>query len=57
MRWFKHMTASADDENIAHLIDQCGLLGYGFFWRVMELIAAQVDDSDKNYCSYSKRVL
>lgn len=55
MRWFKHMTNSADDEKLARLMDQCGLAGYGFFWRVLELIAAQVDESGKNFCSYSKR--
>ena len=55
MRWFKHMTNSIDDEKISRLVDECGLEGYGFFWRVLELIAAQVDDDGKNYCSYSKR--
>ena len=55
MRWFKHMTNSIDDEKISKLVDECGLEGYGFFWRVLEMIAAQVDDDGKNYCSYSKR--
>lgn len=56
MRWFKHMTASADDEKLALVLDECGLTGYGFFWRVLEIIAAQVDESGKNYCAYTKRV-
>ncbi len=56
MRWFKHMTHAFDDEKIARLMDECGLEGYGFFWRVLETIAAQMDDSPKNYCSYPKRV-
>lgn len=55
MRWFKHMTSSADDEKLSRLMDTCGLAGYGFFWRVLELIAAQVDDSGKNFAAYSKR--
>lgn len=55
MRWLKHMVVSADDEKVSMLIDSCGLAGYGFFWRVLEIIAAQVDDSDRNYASYSKR--
>lgn len=55
MRWFKHMTTSADDEKLAMVLDECGLAGYGFFWRVLEMIASKVDDSGKNYCAYSRR--
>ena len=36
------------------LQDKCGLEGYGFFWRVLEIIAGQ-SDGDKNFCQYSKR--
>jgi len=43
MKWFKHMTGSSTDEKIARLIDVCGLEGYGFFWRIIELIASQVE--------------
>jgi len=43
------MTNSIDDEKISRLVDECGLEGYGFFWRVLEMIAAQVDDDGKNY--------
>lgn len=56
MRWFKHMTSSAGDEKLSAIQDQCGLAGYGFFWRVLELIGAQVDESGKNFCAYPKRV-
>lgn len=55
MRWFKHMVHASDDEKLARLMDQCGLAGYGFFWRVLEIIAAKVDESGKSDCAYSKR--
>lgn len=56
MRWFKHMTASANDERLMRFRDACGLEGYGFFWAVMEIIASLMDESDRNYAAYPKRV-
>ncbi|MDR1947602.1 MAG: DUF4373 domain-containing protein [Desulfovibrio sp.] len=53
MRWFKHMTASSDDEKLSRLIDACGLEGYGFWWRVLEIVAAQVDKDNEPSVSYS----
>lgn len=46
MKWFKHMTASKTDEKIAQLLDIAGLEGYGFYWTIIELIAAQVNGDD-----------
>lgn len=46
VKWLKHMTASWDDEKLAKLVDAAGddaLLMYGLYWRVNELIAAQMD--------------
>ena len=49
MKWFKHMTASADDEKLARLLDQKnGLALYGAFWRVQEIIAAQIPSGSQN---------
>ena len=44
MRWFKHMTHSFDDEKLSRLVDACGLEGYGFWWRVVEIVASFVDE-------------
>lgn len=42
MRWFKHMTDSADDEKLAALLAQHGPEGYGLWWMVVELVAKQI---------------
>ena len=53
MRWFKHMTSSADDEKLAQLIDRAGLEGYGFWWRVVEIVARNIDGNGQSSVSYS----
>lgn len=52
MRWFKHMAASWDDEKLAGLVDQHGLEGYGFWWRVVEVVAAKVDKSEQTSAEF-----
>lgn len=54
MRWFKHYTDAFDDEGFDVLMDQFGgLEGYGIFWRVVEMVAKQMDGSDRCEASYS----
>lgn len=54
MKWFKHMTGSIDDEKISRLLDIAGLEGYGFYWRIIEIIAGQIGkDSEKCEVTYS----
>jgi len=43
MRWFKHLSHSFDDEKLAALVEQCGLEAYGFYWRMLEIVAASMD--------------
>lgn len=46
MKWFKHMTASADDEKLAALVGQGGVDGlalYGAYWRMAEIVAKQME--------------
>lgn len=53
MKWFKHMTATFDDERIAALVGkggESGLALYGAFWRVAEIVAAQMG-KDGSVCS------
>jgi hypothetical protein len=53
MRWFKHMTATKDDEKIVELLAFGGLEAYGFYWAVVELIARQMEkESDKCSVTY-----
>jgi hypothetical protein len=58
VKWIKHMTASWDDEKLARLVDSAGddaLLMYGLYWRVNELIAAQMDGPNPS-CSVTYSV-
>lgn len=53
MRWFKHMTKSWDDEKIAELVERTGLEGYGFYFRLLEIIAANIEESSDAVVTYS----
>lgn len=55
MRWFKHMTASADDEKIAQLMSKTGLEGYGFWWRVVEIVAGKVGGDNETSVTFPAR--
>ena len=53
LKWLKHMTATWDDERVARLVDKgCmeGLALYGLYWRVNEIIAAQMEGKNPS-CS------
>ena len=52
MKWFKHMTGSHTDEKLAGYLSDTGLEGYGFWWLLMEVVAAQCVD-DKCSVTYS----
>jgi len=53
MRWFKHMSDSADDEKLASLLGTHGVEGYGLWWFILEVVAKQIPkDSDKCSVSY-----
>jgi HNH endonuclease len=55
MKWFRHMADTWDDERIARLVRDGGPEGlacYGLWWRVLEIVARQVNDSDKKSVSY-----
>jgi hypothetical protein len=53
MKWFRHMTASHDDEKLALLQAEFGLEGYGFYWLTLEIIAKQMEPgSDKTFVEY-----
>ncbi len=46
MKWLKHMTCTWDDEKVARLVRAGGVEGmtaYGVWWRVLEIVASQMD--------------
>lgn len=55
MKWFKHYSETWDDEKISALIDVGGLELYGFWWRILEIIAKQMDKTPKTSCQYSAK--
>ncbi len=56
MRWFKHMTGTWQDEKIAELVAEHGFEGYGFYWRTLEIIAANSDENSRYSCQLSAKV-
>jgi len=55
MRWFKHMTASSDDEKLSRLKDAYGLEGYGFWWSVVEIVADKVGEVRQTSAEFSPK--
>ena len=55
MKWFKHMTGSWDDEKLSAVIDILGMEGYGFYWRLLEVIAEKLDANNETSCTFSAK--
>ena len=55
MKWFRHMTCSGDDEKLASLIDDLGMEGYGFYWRLLEIVADKLDAKNETFCQFSPK--
>lgn len=55
MRWFKHMTRAWDDEKISALVEKHGIEGYGFYFRVLEIVAGTIEESSQSSVTYSLR--
>ena len=47
MIWFKHPNDLPNDKRLASLIDNEGCRGYGMYLRIIEMLCAQPDRSDK----------
>tara|TARA_Y100000593_G_scaffold74079_1_gene136181 strand:- start:1712 stop:2446 length:735 start_codon:yes stop_codon:yes gene_type:complete len=54
MKWFKHETDAMDSEKMKALIHEFGYEGYGWFWRIMEIVAKKMDET--NRCHYEQPV-
>jgi len=54
MKWLKHETDAMDSEKLKMLIHEFGFEGYGWFWRIMEIVAKKMDGTDR--CHYEQPV-
>lgn len=52
MRWFKHYADASDDEFIAIIEDRFGLEGYARWWKLLEVIAKQMDKTGRCSATY-----
>jgi hypothetical protein len=52
LRWFKHLSESADDEKLADILAAHGPEGYGVWWLMVEVVAKQMDKSLKCEVAY-----
>jgi hypothetical protein len=55
LRWFKHLAAAHQDEDMAEIISTLGVEGYGTWWIILEVIAGQMDSTDKCSARYSAK--
>ena len=55
MKWFKHETNCLLSEGLNILIEKEGFAGYGRWWRLLEIIAAKMDSTDKCCSEYSRQ--
>ena len=56
MRWFKHFTDAGDDEVMAEMVGKFGMESYGLWWRILEIIARQMEKgSDRCSATYPKK--
>jgi len=53
MKWFKHQATARNDERISKLEDRAGLEAYGFYFKMLEIVAEVIDATDKHEVSYS----
>lgn len=53
MKWFKHYADASDDEFIEGVEDRFGWEGYGRWWKLLETVAKQMDETGKCSVSYS----
>jgi hypothetical protein len=56
MKWFKHETDAFHSEMLTQIIDEFGFEGYGRFWRLLELVAERMDDTDRHHLCLLEKV-
>lgn len=55
MRWFKHLTRTWEDEKITRLVELGGIEAYGFYWRMVEIVAAKIEENSSPDCRHSSK--
>ena len=55
MKWFKHLTCAFDDEKLSAVVDELGMEGYGFWWRILEVVAEKLDENGDCSCTFSAK--
>lgn len=55
MRWFKHLSTASNIEDISEMIELYGVESYGVWCIIQELVATQMDKTDKCSVRYSLR--
>lgn len=53
MKWFKHLSNARNDERLSRLEDKAGLEGYGFYFKILEIVAEVIDESNRCEVTYS----
>jgi len=54
MKWFKHETDAPDSEKLKSLKSQFGWDGLGRYWRLMEIVAGKMDETDRHHYEQSE---
>uniref|UniRef100_A0A6M3LPE1 Lin1244/Lin1753-like N-terminal domain-containing protein n=1 Tax=viral metagenome TaxID=1070528 RepID=A0A6M3LPE1_9ZZZZ len=52
MKWFKHDTDCDESEGLSYLLSREGFAGYGRWFRLLEIIAAKMDGTDRCHAEY-----
>jgi hypothetical protein len=53
MKWFKHMTDASEDAFLEELEELFGWEGYGRWWKLLEKIGKEMDETDNCYAQHS----
>jgi hypothetical protein len=53
VKWFKHQSSARNDERLSRLEDKAGLEGYGFYFKMLEIVAEVIDETDRHEVTYS----
>jgi len=54
VKWFKHETDAKESEKLKDVIAEFGFEGYGWYWRIMEIVAFKMDETSR--CHYEQTV-
>ena len=55
MKWFKHETDAIHSEKLTRLLNEFGFEGYGRFWRIMEIVAERMNESERCHVELPKK--